>query len=193
MRLFSFMSFLLTFACGCAGAGPASAPEPATQGPEGPEPREGQAEREEGDIEEDAGEEPVMCEEIPVPASLVAYNVASTDYSGFVRVDSAEVVGADGGPPAATGYVNHRYRVTVLETLRGAAGDGFVFLVMADADIKPIAPGAVLFVSLCRGDGDAYYSPDNGYVFPAPDAFAAAVRGLEIPLSSGGASTACAD
>jgi hypothetical protein len=189
MRLRLFASLLLPLAVGCAGAVPASEPEPAPPGTDG---REGQAGEEEGDAGDDTeGEEPVMCDEVPVPASLVAYNVASTDYSGFVRIDSAEVVGADGGPPEAKGYVNHRYRVAVLETLRGDATNGFVFLVMADADIEPLAPGKVLFVSLCKGDGDTYYSPDNGYVFPAPDAFADAVRRLEIPASSGEPPTAC--
>lgn len=138
------------------------------------------------DTSEDTFEEdlPPICDEVPVPVSLILENIATTDFSALVRVEAVDVVGANNGPPNTVGYNNHRYRVSVDETISGLPEHRITFYVMADADIQPLAAvGDQLFVSLCCTTSKVVcHSPDNGYVFPAPPSF---VQGLNRALEKG--------
>jgi hypothetical protein len=51
--------------------------------------------------------------------------------------------------------------------------------------------GTVLFVSLCGEPGESYYSPDNGYVFKASQAFIDGLKREEIGKDTKKTSAAC--
>jgi hypothetical protein len=98
---------------------------------------------------------------------LVAQNIHETDCTVLVLITGSRVTGPGGGPPPSRGYVNHVYTARVLETFRGPRAAVITYTVMAEADLKPMAPGHPLIVSLCVNKRGEYHVPDNGYVTPA--------------------------
>jgi hypothetical protein len=111
---------------------------------------------------------------------LVRGNIATTDLSAVVKIASSRVEGPNGAPPAATGYVNHVYEVEILTPISGCGAlERFTFSQMAEADIRPMKDGTVLFVSVCRSGKGRYHTPDVGYAIPQSALPASALEELE--------------
>lgn len=124
---------------------------------------------------------------------LVRGNVATTDLSAVVEIKAARVEGPNGAPPATTGYVNHVYEVEILTPIFGCgARKSFTFSQMAEADIRPMEIGTVLFVSVCRDGEGRYHPPDVGYAIPRSELPASALTELKSKPSPKGAS-ACGE
>ncbi|MBN2803211.1 MAG: hypothetical protein JXR91_08960 [Deltaproteobacteria bacterium] len=125
--------------------------------------------------------EELFCDAVPAPADLVADNCYTTDISAVVKIVKVEVVGENGGPPSKTGYVNHKYTVELLDTLKGNPEKELIYFEMADADSSTHSIGDRMLVSLCKSDSSAnnqYYSPDNGYTFTVTDQCVARAKQL---------------
>lgn len=110
---------------------------------------------------------------------MMSGNVATTDLSALVKITSANVVGDKGGPPAATGYVNHVYVADIVTCLHGCGTAKTVaFSEMAEAGIKPHPVGRSMVVSACRSGAGQYFTPDVGYLLPADEIPASAIDAL---------------
>jgi hypothetical protein len=100
-------------------------------------------------------------------ADLIPDNIADTSISGIAEIVATSRTGTDGKTPApATGYVNNVYEVRVVKWLSGRSGEKIVLKQGAEAEIVPLAPGALLFFSACSAKDGSAWEPDVGYFFP---------------------------
>jgi hypothetical protein len=123
-------------------------------------------------------EEGLICDG-SFPLQLLMTNIAATDLSALVRVETSSVTGPDGyKDPPSYGYVNHRYEVSLLHIIKGLWADRLVFLEMAEAGVQPHQPKTVLLVSLCAGD-EVSYTPDNCYALKVSECVQEFAQGLK--------------
>ena len=98
---------------------------------------------------------------------MIAQNIADTAVTGIGEIVAVSRKGTDGKTPAPTsGYVNNVYELKVLTWLSGTGAEKVILVQGAEAEIKPLAAGDLLFFSACSAKDGHLSEPDVGYVFP---------------------------
>jgi hypothetical protein len=99
-------------------------------------------------------------------ADMIRDNIADTSITGIAEIVATSRTGTDGKSPApTTGYVNNVYEVRVVKWLSGTGAEKLVLKQGAEAEITPLAPGALLFFSACSAKDGSAWEPDVGYFF----------------------------
>jgi hypothetical protein len=159
LERFSKTILASTFAAACAPAAPPAMP-PAVK-VENPEPSDSAA----APAALPAREPPeASCDVQSLPSGeMIAANIRDTDLTALGEITSAAVVAPEGN--AVSGYVRFEYRVDVLARFKGEARAQMRLFQTAEAEVKPLERGTLLFFSACRQGDDAAYEPDVGYFF----------------------------
>jgi hypothetical protein len=107
------------------------------------------------------------CEDDFPKADMIRDNIADTSITGIGEIVAASRTGTDGKTPAPTsGYVTNVYELRVVKWLSGTGAEKLVLKQGAEAEIKQLAPGRLLFFSACSSKDGTAWEPDVGYVFP---------------------------